>query len=68
MQVKLGPLTVDLRRIQRIMKIKQNVAKITFMTGNSILVTCGVKAPNSTLISYPGTYDELKALIERNKA
>ena len=67
MKIKLGPQTVDVCRIQRIVKINRNVAKIAFMTGNSILVTCGVKASNSPLISYPGTYEELKALIERNK-
>ena len=40
---------------------------ISFVTGESIEVKCGVDFPDPNGYTYPGTAEELKTLIEKLK-
>lgn len=44
-----------------------NIAKLTFKTGEGLLVRCGILFPGKASITYSGTYEELKELIDRHK-
>lgn len=63
MKLKFGPKTIDLRRVRKIVKVSPNLAKMVFHTGEAILVKCSVRHPDGSTFSYPGTVEELKALI-----
>lgn len=65
--MKLGHHSIELKRVWRITKIRADVARIHFVTGESIEVYCCVEFPNPGRYSYPGTLEELKAFIEKNK-
>ena len=65
MKLKLGPKTIDLRRVRHIVKVGDSLAKIRFHTGEAILVRCAVRYPDGMTFTYPGTVEELKALVER---
>lgn len=66
MKIKLGSKEVKIDRIQKVREVGSKIAYIYFKTGESIQVTCCVKEPRPGLIAYPGTAEELKALIERH--
>ena len=67
MKLQLGGKQIHLSRVQRVRRIGQYIAQIDFKTGESIHVKCGVRFPNSMAISYHGTFEELKALIDKFK-
>ena len=62
MKIRLGGKEIDLKRVWKISSVGNHIALITFHTGESIKVLCNRK-PDGMTISYPGTYEELKALI-----
>ncbi|RKU24680.1 hypothetical protein C6503_00190 [Candidatus Poribacteria bacterium] len=67
MKLQLGGKQIQLSRVQRVCRVGQYVAQIDFKTGESIHVKCGVHFPDGMTISYHGTFEELKALIDKFK-
>ena len=67
MKLQLGSKQIQLSRVQRVRRVGQYVAQIDFKTGESIHVKCGVHCPDGMTISYHGTFEELKALIDKFK-
>ncbi|MXV75013.1 hypothetical protein F4Z99_12180 [Candidatus Poribacteria bacterium] len=67
MKLQLGCKQIQLSRVQRIRRIGQHIAQISFKTGESIHVKCGVRSPDGMTISYHGTFEELKALVDKFK-
>ena len=67
MKVKLGHHSIELNRVWRVTRIGERTARIRFVTGESIQVHCCVESPSPGWFSYPGTVEELKAFIEKNK-
>lgn len=63
LKVRLGDETVDLSRVSSIKRVGSRVCNVKFVTGESITVTCGVEVPDSTRFSFPGTPEQLKALL-----
>lgn len=63
MKLKFGPKTIDLRRVRKIQKVGHNLAKMVFHTGEAIIVRCSVRHPDGFTFSYPGTVEELQALV-----
>ena len=68
MKLKLGPKEIALYRVAKVVRAADNVAKIYFHTGEAILVRCAVDYPDRYRFSYPGTVEELKAFIDKQKA
>ena len=64
MEIKLNSKAIGLHRIARIVKISPSAAEITMHTGEAIHVKCGVRYPDCCSISYPGTFQQLKAVID----
>ena len=67
MKVQLGSKEIQLSRVQRVRRVGQYIAQIDFKTGESIHVKCGVHCSDGMTISYHGTFEELKALVDRFK-
>ncbi len=67
MKFQLGSKQIQLSRVHRVRRVGQYIAQIDFKTGESIHVKCGVHSPDSVAISYHGTFEELKALIDKFK-
>ena len=67
MKLKLGPKTFSVHRVKRITRAGNSIAHIHFVTRESISVTCGISEPDGVTYTYPGTYEELKAFIEKHK-
>lgn len=65
MKIILGSIEIDSERVSYTRRIGSRICKIGFVTGNSILVTCGVDSKDGN-ISFKGTVDELKQLIFDN--
>ncbi len=63
MKICLGPIKIDSERVNRFKQIASRVCILGFITGESITVTCGVKTPANSTISFPGTPEDLKALL-----
>ncbi len=63
MKLKFGPKTIDLHRVRKIVKVRHNLAKMVFHTGEAILVRCSIRHPDGSTFSYPGTVEELQALV-----
>ena len=63
MKIRLGPIKIDPERVNRFKQIASRVCILGFITGESITVTCGVKTPASSTISFPGTPEDLKKLL-----
>lgn len=61
--MRLGSKTIDPTRVSSIKRAGSKVCVVKFVTGESISVMCGVKAPDPMRISFPGTPEELKALL-----
>ena len=67
MKLQLGGKQIELSRVHRVRRVRQYIAQIDFKTGESIRVKCGVHFPDRMIISYHGTFEELKALIDKFK-
>ena len=67
MKMKLGSKEIQLNRVLKVTRVENYTAEIHFVTGESIRVRCGLQVPNGALISYPGTYEELKSFIKQHK-
>ena len=67
MKLKLGPKEIQLRRVAKVHRVGSITAKITMYTGEAILVKCDVHYPDSCTFTYPGTFEELKACIDKYK-
>ena len=67
MKLQLGGKQIELGRVHRVRRVQQYIAQIDFKTGESIRVRCGVHFPDGMIISYHGTFEELKALIDKFK-
>ena len=65
MKLKLGPKELQLRRVAKVRRVGSTTAKITMHTGEAILVKCAVHYQDSCTFTYPGTFEELKALIDK---
>ena len=63
LKLRLGGKTIDPRRVSSIKRVGSRVCIVKFVTGESIIVTCGVKVPDAMRISFPGTPEQLKALL-----
>ena len=63
MKIRLGSRTIKLNRVSKVTNAGVHLAKITFVTGESILVKCGVNFLDRNGFTYPGTVAELKAFI-----
>ena len=63
LKVRLGGKTIDPRRVSSIKRVGSRVCILKFVTGESITVTCGVEVPDAMRISFPGTPEQLKALL-----
>lgn len=68
MKLKLGPKEIQLNRVEKVTKAGRNIAKISFCTGEAILVKCAVQYPDRCTFTYPGAFDQLKVFIENHKA
>ena len=67
MKMKLGNKIIQLNKVRKVNRIGDQTAKIHFVNGDSIQIACGVQHSNNGLSFYPGTVEELKAFIQRNK-
>ena len=67
MKLKLGPKEVQLRRVAKVRRVGSTTAKITMHTGEAILVRCAVHYSDGCTFTYPGTFEELKASIDKYK-
>ena len=65
MKIRLGPITIDPKRIHRFKRIGSRVCILQFVTGESITVVCGVKTPDHNTISFPGTPEDLQELLAK---
>ena len=63
MKLKFGPKTIDLRRVRRIVKVGDSLARVCFHTNDAILVRCCVRYPDGMTFTYPGTIEELQGLL-----
>ena len=63
MKLKFGPKEVHLNRISKVIKIEHSLAEIRFHTGDAILVRCSIEHPDGMTFSFPGTVEELKAIV-----
>lgn len=63
LKIRLGGKTIDPRRVRSIRRVGSRVCNVKFVTGESITVTCGVEVPDAIRISFPGTPEQLKALL-----
>jgi len=66
MKLKLGPKEIQLSRVAKIHRVGSITAKITMHTGEAILVKCAVRYPDGCTFTYPGTFEELKAFIDKH--
>ena len=64
-KLKLGTQTFKVNRIKSISQKGHSLAHVPFLTGNGIIVFC--KVPDEMRFTYPGTYQQLKAFIEKHK-
>lgn len=67
MKMQLGGKTIKLNRVHEAKRVGVRGCLIQFITGESIRVTCGVKAPDGMSITYEGSADDLVAFINQNK-
>lgn len=69
MKIKFrGNQEIDPTLVQNVRRIGNHIAQIELITGESIRVICGVRVPDGgNLISYKGSFDELKEFIDRHK-
>ena len=67
MKLRLGNKTIKFSDVKRVRRIGGRVAVITLTNGDSLKVVCGVSVPETGFSCFPGTYDDLKSLIERLK-
>ena len=65
MKIRLGPITIDPKRVYHFTRIGSRVCLLQFITGESITVACGVKTPDRNTISFPGTPEDLKELLAK---
>ena len=65
MKIRLGPITIDPKRVYHFKRIGSRVCLLQFMTGESTTVVCGVKTPDNSIISFPGTPEDLKELLAK---
>ena len=65
MKLKLGPKEIQLRRVAKVHRAGSATAKITMHTGEAILVKCAVRYPDGCTFTYPGTFEELEAFIDK---
>ena len=63
LKIRLGGKTIDPRRVSSIKRVGSRVCILKFVTGESITVTCGVEVFDTMRISFPGTPEQLKALL-----
>ena len=68
MKIRIGPITIDPKRIHRFKRIGSRVCILQFVTGESITVACGVKTPDHNTITFAGTAEELKKLLAKYHA
>ena len=68
MKLKLGPKEIQLCRVARVNRVRGTTAKITMCTGEAILVKCAVHYPDGCTFTYPGTFEELKAFIDKYRS
>ena len=67
MKLKLGPKSIQLRRVAKVHRVGSTTAKITMYTGEAILVKCAAYYLDGCTFTYPGTFEELKASIDKYK-
>ena len=67
MDIKLGNVEVNIESIESIIRVSHHIARIDLKIGGSIYVICGLSVPDNQC-SYPGTYEELEALIDTLKS
>lgn len=67
MKLQLGGKQIELSRVHRVRRVVQYIAQIDFKTGESIHVRCSIYFLGGMAISYHGTFEELKALIDKFK-
>ena len=68
MKLKFGSKTIDLRRVRRIVKVGDSLARVCFHTNDAILVRCRVRYPDGMTFTYPGTIEELHDLLRMASA
>ncbi|MXV75382.1 hypothetical protein F4Z99_14065 [Candidatus Poribacteria bacterium] len=61
-KIKFGVVEFRVDRIHSIRRVSHYIAEIRFKTDESIHVICGTSVLDNRY-SYPGTYEQLKALI-----
>lgn len=66
MKIILGSIEIDTQRVSHAERTGHRLCKIGFVTGNSILVTCGVDSKDGS-ISFKGSVNELKRIIFDNE-
>lgn len=69
MKIRLCGKDIDSMTVRHVRRIGSRIAQIELITGESLRVICGVRVPDDgSLISYNGSFEELKAFINRHKS
>ena len=63
MKICLGRETINPKEINCFKRIGSRVCILEFITGESLTVACSVKTPDNNTVSFPGTPEDLKALV-----
>ena len=66
MKIKLGNKSIKIKKIRGVRSVG-NVAILTLKNGETLKVVCGTRLPERRMLSFPGTVEELKTLIQRLK-
>ena len=68
MKIRLRGKEIDPTTVQHVRRIGNRITQIELITGETIRVICGVNVSDGrSLISYKGTFEELKEFIDRHK-
>lgn len=70
MKIRLHGTDIDPTTVQQVRRIGHHIAQIELHTDEMLSVICGVRVPGADtggLISYDGSFDELKACIDLHK-
>ena len=72
MKIRLGRKIINSKEVNCFKRIGSRVCILGFINGESLTVACSVKTPDNNTVSFPGTPEDLKALvaeyIEANKS
>lgn len=67
MKLRLGHKSIQISCVKHVRSVGHRIAMITFKSGESIKVICGVEVPDRKHHVFPGTPENLKSLIQRLK-